>query len=92
MIAFVIIFIFSLTAVPTVQPTPKDLPIAVVNADEGFKAPDQEKMNAGEKVLENIREKSGTSVKWVQVASVEEMKKGMDRQDYYAGLVIWKAL
>ncbi|MEW4307793.1 DUF3533 domain-containing protein [Rossellomorea marisflavi] len=89
-IAFVIIFIFSLTAVPTVQPTPKDLPIAVVNADEGFKAPDQEKMNAGEKVLENIREKSGTSVKWVQVASVEEMKKGMDGQDYYAGLVIPK--
>lgn len=90
LIAFVVIFIFSLTAVPTVQPTPKDLPVALVNADEGFNIPGQEKMNSGEKVMENIREKSGSSVKWVKVTSVEEMKEGMDGQDYYAGLIIPK--
>jgi YhgE/Pip-like protein len=87
-IAFAIIFIFSVTAVPTVQPTPKDLPIAVVNSDEGFRAPGQEPMNGGKMIMENVRKQTGSSVNWVRVDSREAVLKGMDEQEYYAALVI----
>ena len=62
LIALAIIFVFSVTALPTVQPTPKDLPIAVVNSDEGFQAPGQEPMNSGKMIMENVRKQTGVSL------------------------------
>ncbi|MCC5800815.1 YhgE/Pip domain-containing protein [Rossellomorea vietnamensis] len=91
LIALAIVFIFSLTLFPSVQPQPKNLPIAVVNEDEGVQLPDQPKMNMGETIVEKMQGKSGGNlppVKWVNVKSKEAVQNGLDRQKYYAALVI----
>ncbi|UTE79344.1 YhgE/Pip domain-containing protein [Rossellomorea sp. KS-H15a] len=91
LIALAIVFIFSLTLFPSVQPQPKNLPIAVVNEDEGVQLPDQPKMNMGETIVEKMQGKSAGDlppVKWVSVKSEEAVQKGLDNQEYYAALVI----
>ncbi|WP_182102013.1 YhgE/Pip domain-containing protein [Niallia taxi] len=98
-IALAIIFIFSLTLIPSVQPEPKNLPIAIVNADEGVELPNQTKMNMGKQLVEMIKENSKATsdqkdptVKWVEVKNTEELQKGLDNQEYCAALVIPKDL
>jgi YhgE/Pip-like protein len=91
LIALAIIFIFSLTLFPSVQPQPKNLPIAIVNEDEGFQMPDQSMMNMGETLIEKVQSKSGDeepAVKWVPVSGTSAVQKGLDHQEYYAALVI----
>ncbi|MCA1063802.1 DUF3533 domain-containing protein [Rossellomorea aquimaris] len=93
-IALAIIFIFSLTLFPSVQPQPKNLPIAIVNADQGVQVPDQPKMNMGQTLVEKIQTMSNPTtdedpaVKWIEVKSTEAVQKGLDNQEYYAALVI----
>jgi YhgE/Pip-like protein len=95
-IAFAVIFIFSLTLFPSVQPQPKNLPIAIVNEDQGVQIPNQPKMHMGQTIVEMIQENSKTStdkdpvLKWVEVKTAEEVQKAMDNQEYYAALVIPK--
>ncbi|WHZ02890.1 DUF3533 domain-containing protein [Neobacillus sp. YX16] len=95
-IALAVIFIFSLTLFPSVQPQPKNLPIAIVNEDEGVNIPNQPKMNMGQSIVEMMQKSSATTkdedpaVKWVEVKSEKEVQKGLDNQKYYAALVIPK--
>ncbi|MBN3545051.1 YhgE/Pip domain-containing protein [Fictibacillus barbaricus] len=95
-IALAIIFIFSLTLFPSVQPQPENLPIAVVNEDQGIQIPDQPKMNMGQTIVEMIQNTSKKAsdeapvVKWMEVGSTEEVQIGLDNQKYYAALVIPK--
>lgn len=95
-IAMAVIFIFSLTLFPTVQPQLKNLPIAIVNEDVGMEIPNQPKMNMGQTIVEMIQKTSETTedeepaVKWVEVKSIEAVEKGLDDQKYYAALVIPK--
>lgn len=95
-IALAVIFIFSLTLFPSVQPQPKNLPIAIVNEDVGVEIPNQPKMNMGQNIVEMIQKNSKTTtdeepaVKWVEVKTPEEVQKGLDNQKYYAALVIPK--
>ncbi|WP_456272442.1 YhgE/Pip domain-containing protein [Bacillus sp. AK031] len=95
LIALAIILIFSLTLIPSVQPTAKNLPIAIVNEDTGVDVPNQPKMNMGETIVEMIQKNPNTAagqddspVKWIEVKSKEEVQKGLDDQKYYAALVI----
>ncbi|MFJ7975959.1 YhgE/Pip domain-containing protein [Peribacillus sp. JNUCC 23] len=95
-IALAVIFIFSLTLFPSVQPQPKNLPIAIANEDEGVEIPNQPKMNMGQTIVEMMQKNSkatkdeGPAVKWVKVKTAENAQKGMDNQKYYATLVIPK--
>ena len=95
-IALVVIFIFSLTLFPSVQPQPKNLPIAIVNEDEGVEIPNQPKMNMGQTIVEMMQKSSAPTkeedpaVKWIEVKSAKEVQKGLDNQKYYAALVIPK--
>jgi YhgE/Pip-like protein len=95
-IALAIIFIFSLTLFPSVQPQPKNLPIAIVNMDEGAEIPNQPKINMGQTMVEMIQKNSATPkneetvVKWVLVKNAEQVQKGLDNQEYYGALVIPK--
>ena len=93
-IALAVIFIFSLTLFPTVQPQPKNLPIAVVNEDVGMEIPSQPKMNMGQTIVDMIQKNTPSTkneepaVKWVEVESVKAVKEGLDEQKYYAALII----
>ncbi|MEE3954194.1 YhgE/Pip domain-containing protein [Peribacillus frigoritolerans] len=93
-IALAVIFIFSLTLFPSVQPQPKNLPIAIVNEDEGMEIANQPKVNMGESIVNMIQKSSqteeGNAVNWVEVKSMEAVQKGLDNKKYYASLVIPK--
>ncbi|MCU5445741.1 DUF3533 domain-containing protein [Bacillus cereus] len=93
-IALLVVFIFSLTLFPTVQPQPKNLPIAIVNEDQGVEIPNQPKMNMGKTIVDNMKKTSKSdeepAVKWVEVKNKEAVQKGLNNQEYYAALVIPK--
>ncbi|KAB2444048.1 YhgE/Pip domain-containing protein [Bacillus luti] len=94
LIALLVVFIFSLTLFPTVQPQPKNLPIAIVNEDQGVEIPNQAKMNMGQTIVDNMKKTAKSeeepAVKWVEVKSKEAVQKGLNNQEYYAALVIPK--
>lgn len=93
-IALLVVFIFSLTLFPTVQPQPKNLPIAIVNEDQGVEIPNQSKMNMGQTIVDNMKKTSKSeeepAVKWVEVKDKESVQKGLNNREYYAALVIPK--
>ncbi|MBJ7996497.1 YhgE/Pip domain-containing protein [Bacillus mycoides] len=93
-IALLVVFIFSLTLFPTVQPKPENLPIAIVNEDQGVEIPNQPKMNMGQTIVDNMKKTSKSeeepAVKWVEVQNKEAVQKGLNNQEYYAALVIPK--
>jgi len=95
-IALAVIFIFSLTLFPSVHPQPENLPIAIVNEDQGVQIPNQSKMNMGQTIVEMIQKNTKTTtdkdpaVKWVKVKNAVEVQKGLDNEKYYAALVIPK--
>ncbi|GAB6438271.1 MULTISPECIES: YhgE/Pip domain-containing protein [Bacillus] len=93
-IALLVVFIFSLTLFPTVQPQLKNLPIAIVNEDQGVEIPNQPKMNMGQTIVDNMKKTSKSdeepAVKWVEVKNKEAVQKGLNNQEYYAALVIPK--
>ncbi|MGH0948721.1 YhgE/Pip domain-containing protein [Bacillus mycoides] len=93
-IALLVVFIFSLTLFPTVQLKPKNLPIAIVNEDQGVEIPNQPKMNMGQTIVDNMKKTSKSeeepAVKWVEVQNKEAVQKGLNNQEYYAALVIPK--
>ncbi|MDA1887360.1 YhgE/Pip domain-containing protein [Bacillus cereus group sp. BY105LC] len=93
-VALLVVFIFSLTLFPTVQPNPKNLPIAIVNEDQGVEIPNQPKMNMGQTIVDNMKKASKSeeepAVKWVEVKNEETLQNGLNDQEYYAALVIPK--
>ncbi len=93
-IALLVVFIFSLTLFPTVQPKPKNLPIAIVNEDQGVEVPNQPKMNMGQTIVDNIKKTAKSdeepAMKWVEVKNKEAVQKGLNNQEYYAAFVIPK--
>ncbi|WP_139365257.1 YhgE/Pip domain-containing protein [Bacillus cereus] len=93
-IALLVVLIFALTLFPTVQPQPKNLPIAIVNEDQGVEIPNQPKMNMGQTIVDNMKKTSKSeeepAVKWVEVKDKESVQKGLNNQEYYAALVIPK--
>jgi YhgE/Pip-like protein len=95
-VAFMVIFIFSLTLFPSVQIQPKSLPIAIANEDQGVEIPNQTKMNMGQTIVDMMQKTSSSTsgeepaVKWVVVNNIEEVQKGLNDQNYYAAIVIPK--
>ncbi|WEK55935.1 MAG: DUF3533 domain-containing protein [Candidatus Cohnella colombiensis] len=84
-IALLIVFIFSLTLFPSVQPQPKNLPIAIVNEDQG---------ELGQTIVDRVQASANgvedSPVKWMVVQNNEQVQEGLDNQEYYAALVIPK--
>lgn len=85
-VAFVVIFIFGSTQIPTAHQSPKNLKIAFVNEDQG---------KMGDIILKGIQqatEKQKTNdepmIKWVNLKNQAEMQKGLDDQSYYGSIVI----
>lgn len=96
LVVLLVIALFGLTLIPSVQQKPKNLPIALVNEDIGVVIPQQGKVNMGNTIT-NMLKKNITStdgeaspVKWIDVESKEDVLKGLDNQEYYGALIIPK--
>ncbi|MFU7588376.1 ABC transporter permease [Priestia sp. RMT2NF4] len=91
-IVVAVIFIFTLTLIPSVSQAPKNLPIAFVNADEGMTVPAKGKVNIGDHIKQNMKSSSAeqASVKWIFVSTTKEVETGLNNQKYYGALIIPK--
>ncbi|GIP33527.1 YhgE/Pip domain-containing protein [Paenibacillus sp. J2TS4] len=93
LIVIAVIFIFSLAMIPSINPVPHNLPIAIVNEDQGLTVSN---VNMGETVVSNIQSATSANadgepaMKWIEVGSEEGVRAGLDNQEYYAALVIPK--
>ncbi|MFD4705739.1 YhgE/Pip domain-containing protein [Gottfriedia sp. NPDC058432] len=94
LLVLVIAIIFSLTLASSVNPTPKNLPIAIVNGDQGIQVPSKGNVNIGDMMVSKINKLSKTNngekpaIKWIQVSSEEKVRKGLDDQKYYGALIL----
>ncbi|PEJ56196.1 MULTISPECIES: YhgE/Pip domain-containing protein [unclassified Bacillus (in: firmicutes)] len=93
-LVLVVAIIFSLTLASSVNPTPKNLPIAIVNEDQGIQVPSKGTVNIGNMMVSKITELSKATngekpaIKWIQVSSEEKVRKGLDDQKYYGALIL----
>ncbi|RIX60025.1 DUF3533 domain-containing protein [Paenibacillus nanensis] len=93
-IALLAVFIFTLTLYPSARMKPADLPVAIVNLDEGVNLPDGTKLKMGNTVSEQIRaasgggEGAGLPVKWVEADSEQAVRDGLNDRKYYAALIL----
>ncbi|GGE02206.1 YhgE/Pip domain-containing protein [Paenibacillus nasutitermitis] len=90
-IVLAIVFVFSLTVIPSINPAAKNLPVAIVNEDIGLSSGE----NMGSEIAKNIKMATASiseqpPIKWIEVRSEEAAKTGLDNQDYYAALIISK--
>ncbi len=90
--------VLGLAAAPMFAAAPKNVPMAVVNSDQGATSPTGESMNAGELVAQKLTGGSGLSgsgdgsteapVAWTQVDDEAELEAALKRGDYYGAVVI----
>ncbi len=85
-----VIFLFSLTLIPSVNPTPKNLPIAILNEDTGVTLPDQGQLNIGNHLSESVIDSKATlqMVEWIEVSNMKELQEGLSNQEFYAAMLI----
>ena len=88
-VAVVIFMIFSIAFYPAFDPKPKDMPIAIVNHDEGTNIQGKE-INIGKNLEEKLRDSDSDAVKWIQVDDESELKQGMRDQKYFGAAIIEK--
>jgi YhgE/Pip-like protein len=92
-IVIAVIFIFSLAMIPSINPSPHNLPIAIVNEDQGLTTP---KVNMGVTIVSDMKSETSVNsdgepaIKWIEIGSEVEVKAGLNNQEYYAALVIPK--
>ncbi|SCB79482.1 YhgE/Pip N-terminal domain-containing protein [Fictibacillus enclensis] len=87
--------LFSLASLPSIHPVPRELPIALVNEDEGAVLPDKSNINMGDQVTamskKAFSQKEGQQpVKWVKLNEKSKAMKGMNEREYYGALILPK--
>ncbi|MCD8826949.1 ABC transporter permease [Staphylococcus gallinarum] len=87
-IAIIVLLIILATAFyPAYNPSPKSLPIAIVNHDEGNNMQDQN-VNVGKNLEDKLTDSDSDKIKWVSVDSEKEARKGLKEQKYFGVAVI----
>ncbi|PJZ01649.1 phage infection protein [Bacillus vallismortis] len=95
--AFLVVAIFCLSNNPTVNPEPKDIPIAIVNNDHSVKISKNEEVNVSKEIVKAMKSKTKASagkdaiVKWIDVNSEEKAQEELNNQKYYAAIIIPKS-
>jgi YhgE/Pip-like protein len=85
-----LIYFAYLAAVASPEENLEDLPIALVNEDEGGKLAGEE-VNLGDRVVENVTGPDSPvtdTVAWARLGSRDEALKGMGNNEYYGAIVI----
>lgn len=88
-IAVVAVLSFALLG-STVNPAPKHMPVALVMQDSGVKLPDGSEVNFGKQIEGALTGAAGTAspLEWTRLDSLEAAQDALDRQEYYAALII----
>lgn len=84
-----ILMIFAIAFYPAFNPKPKDMPIAIVNHDEGTSIQGK-KMNIVDKLEDKLLDSDSKAIKWVKVDSEKDAKQGMEDEKYYGAAIFEK--
>ncbi|MBM7587110.1 YhgE/Pip-like protein [Bacillus pakistanensis] len=87
----VILFTFAFMG-STVNPTPKEIPLAIVVQDDGVALPNGQQLNFGKRFLEQVKKNDNESIDWAFLDSREKAVEGMNEKEYYATIVIPSSL
>jgi YhgE/Pip-like protein len=93
-VVFLVILLLGIAQLgSTVNPTPKNLPVLLVQMDAGEKLPTGQEMNFGKLIQEKItaapaQADTVSPLKWTTVASEQEAIDAMDREQAYAAIII----
>ncbi|MGN4426333.1 YhgE/Pip domain-containing protein [Bacillus cereus group sp. MYBK30-1] len=71
----------------TVNPVPKDLPIAMVIQDTGTNLPGQGSVNLGNKIKEQVLQNKQNIIKWTFLQTKKDALQGMKEKKYYAAII-----
>lgn len=74
-------FLFIVTQIPGTNPKMHDLPLAIVNEDQG---------TLGSKIETKVTSTKSSAVKWAAVKSTHALNQKMDDQKYYGAIIIPK--
>lgn len=85
----IILAIFSIGFYPAYNPQPKEMPIAIVNHDEGTSIQNKD-INIGENLEDKLKDSDSNEIKWVNVDSEKEARKGLDEQKYFGAAIFEK--
>jgi YhgE/Pip-like protein len=83
------VFIFTFAFMgSTVNPTPKEMPLAVVVQDDGMTLPNGQQLNFGKMFQEQVKKNDNESIDLAFLDSREKAMEGMNEKEYYATIVI----
>lgn len=82
----IILAIFSIGFYPAYNPQPKEMPIAIVNHDEGTSIQSKD-INIGENLEDKLKDSNYDEIKWINVDSEKEARKGLDEQKYFGAAI-----
>lgn len=85
----IILAIFSIAFYPAYNPKPKELPIAIVNHDEGTSIQNKD-INIGKNLEDKLLDSDSDTVKWVKVDNEKDVRKGLDERKYYGAAIFEK--
>ncbi|MDQ1912175.1 DUF3533 domain-containing protein [Paenibacillus sp. GD4] len=91
LIVLLVMMIFGLAMLGTVSSAkPKELPVALVVLDQEAARPGGGSVHIGKMLQEKLQSASQLPIRWTELPSEEAAVEGLDRQKYYAALVIGK--
>lgn len=82
----IILAIFLIGFYPAYNPQPKEMPIAIVNHDEGTSIQSKD-INIGENLEDKLKDSNSDEIKWINVDSEKEARKGLDEQKYFGAAI-----
>ncbi|WP_044642157.1 YhgE/Pip domain-containing protein [Risungbinella massiliensis] len=87
MLLIVTIFTFAFMG-STINPTPKNVPIAFVTLDQGVELPNKTKGNFGNQLQTMLLQNENLPVKWSIAKNKAEVIQGMKEQRYYGAIIV----
>jgi YhgE/Pip-like protein len=89
-IAVVLILMILATAFyPAYNPKPKDVPMAILNEDNGIKVQGNS-TNIGKNLADNLKKSDNETINWKSVKNKKELEKGLNNNKYIGAIVFEK--
>ncbi|EHJ08051.1 ABC transporter permease [Staphylococcus simiae] len=88
-VAIFILVVLATAFYPAYNPKPKDVPMAVVNEDQGLKANGKE-INIGNKFEQKLLKNSNEAMDWSKVTSKKQLEKDIKNGKYIGAIIIDK--
>lgn len=85
----VVLMILSVAFYPAFNPKPKDMPLAIVNLDEGTSLQGKD-VNIGKNLEDNLLKNKSEAIQWKAVSSEEKAREGLSDQKYYGAIILEK--